>query len=636
MRRQDYQNIPTFVEAGESSAAKTHTVAKMVSSEYVAGMESLTGKGMTTPWQTETIIDPDLKAAILEIERSSNDEIRAKLTKNIRAALEAECKNIIASLPENNEAAKEKFLEAAVEKRSKLSDETFRIHRLLINKTEEYFALLSSIFKLMIDGASEYSFRKNYREMVSESKSDAGNMVEMFVNNVMEEVACKESIDNLVALICGEITCIISETGFQDGVLDNLTPEQFGNALRIITNSDREEFAEIPSVACGINFVSIFVPGKGIKTDKNEISAYRIIDVVGFNNDGLGHIDERLRQAMLTKYNYDGIIYFASRRAVNKMHESYLESIFKTMRPAKLIIISTFMDTDQIFEGDEYPDENAIRMVNEHRTTELLKLIRSLATDDIHVILPKKEDILCISNKVNSKRNGEAACNVYNESQYDDLRDALGRCIQIVRRKISIGVTSTAIYLLPEYPVEKYVGQSVNLLGSTVDSEYSRMRDFSHKIHHWTLDAILWNFLYGYQHSSNAKVWENVTVTTFSDMEAICRESLGKFKFAPEAKVAIKEDADRIKNEFEANLRTQLYHVVRNLVLKDGEDSSKESEYKVEIRNLALKSKYNKWKIIDDLRLSLMKAVAQKDYLCRMLEDAINTALLETYQKLLY
>jgi len=636
MLKEIYANIPTFVEAGESSAAKTHTVAKMVYKEFVPGMEILTGKGMTTSCQNETIIDPKLETATIEIEIVSDDEIRAKLIKNIQAALVAECKNVIASLPENNKASLEGFVKLAVEKRSKLSDETFRIHRLLVNKKDNYFELLTSIFRPAIERASEPFFRKNYRDTVSESKSDAANMVEMLVSNILEEYPSKEGIDKLVILISDEISKVLLEAGFQNGTNDNLSPEQFANTLKYITNSDREEFADIPSVACGMQSMSIAVPGKGIRINDNEISPYRIIDVVGFNNDGLGNIDARLRQAMLTKYNYDGILYFASRRAVNKMHESYLEAVFKTMRPAKLIIISTFMDTDEIYENDEYPDENMIRSVNERRKVELLNLVKSLALEDIRVILPTKEDVLCIANKVSIKRNGEAALNVYNEMQYDELRVALGSCIQTIRKKISAGVTITDNFLLPENSVLQHVGQIVNKLGNEIDSEYTRMRDFSHKIHHWTLDAVLWNLLHGYQHRSNAKVWENVTITTFNEMENICREILGNFKFSTEVKVASKEDANRIKNEFEANLRTQLYHVVRRLILVDEDNSSEESEYKREIRMLAIRSKYNKWKIIDDLRLCLMKAVAQQDYLYRMLETAIYTSLQQTYKKLLY
>jgi len=76
--------------------------------------------------------------------------------------------------------------------------------------------------------------------------------------------------------------------------------------------------------------------------------------------------------------------------------------------------------------------------------------------------------------------------------------------------------------------------------------------------------------------------------------------------------------------------------VARKLVLVDSEDGTKESEYKKEIRRLARESKYNKWKIVDDFRLCMMNAVVQRDYIFRMIQDAVNVALVQTYQKMLY
>lgn len=211
----------------------------------------------------------------------------------------------------------------------------------------------------------------------------------------------------------------------------------------------------------------------------------------------------------------------------------------------------------------------------------------------------------------------------------------MGRAVRIVRKKIYIGVASASNYLLPERPIKKHIGQTINLLGNSVDSEISKIRDSSDKIHHWTLDAVLWNFISGRQHISDAKVWMNVTITTFSDMEEIFRKELGKFTFSTDAKISSKEDAERIKNEFEANLCTQLYFVARNLILVDSKDSTKESEYKVKIRELARESKYNKWKVVDDFRLCMMNAVIQKSYLYDMIQNAINLALDQTYRKIL-
>lgn len=191
-------------------------------------------------------------------------------------------------------------------------------------------------------------------------------------------------------------------------------------------------------------------------------------------------------------------------------------------------------------------------------------------------------------------------------------------------------------YLKPQNDIVERTGEIINHLGNLIDDEYSRMRDYSDKIHHWTLDAVLWNMIYGYQHRSDAKVWENVTIVTFNELSKSCREALGEFKFISEAKVSSKEDANRIKKEFEANLRMELFQVSKSLILIDSKDLNKNSEYKERIKQLAIKSKYDKWKIIDDLRLILLDAVAQKEYLQELIESAVSNSLLETSKKVLY
>jgi hypothetical protein len=306
------------------------------------------------------------------------------------------------------------------------------------------------------------------------------------------------------------------------------------------------------------------------------------------------------------------------------------------MRPAKLIVLSTFMDQDAIFDEDEYPSEEQIKQANGIRRNELLGIVRNVAVNDMHIILPEKEDIICISNKITSKKNGEAALVVYNQNQYEEIRRSLGRAVSVIRKRISIGVNRTDKYLVPSNAVNQYIGQIVNQLGTTIDNEYSKMRDSSEQIHHWTLDAVLWNMLSAYQHISDAKVWKNVHITTFSDMENICLSNMGVFKFSSDTKVGKHEDILRIKKEFEANLSTELYYVVRRLVLTDSDSDEKESKFKEKIRCLARQSKYNKWKIIDELRLCLMEAVTQKEYLQKMLDKAIEEALITTYDKILY
>lgn len=639
LNEEKYLNIPTFVEAGESAAAKSETTGKMVKESYFKGMELLTGDGMTTSCETEVIIDPKLESARISLELATEDEIRAKLLKNLQTALVAECKNVVASLPVNDINALDKFVAVAVEKRAEFQDAKFKVHRLLVGRQEKFRGYLSDIFKIVLNKASEESFRNNYNEANKASKGEANDLIDNLISNMLDDEECKGSIRKLLNLILSEIKGILSKENFSEETnyfeSKELNAEQFKEVVKVISNSEKKEVKERASIACAIKSARLIVPGEGIRID-GKFSAYRLIDIVGFTNDGLGSVNELINNAVLSKYNYDSIIYFASKRTVNKTHESFLLSIVKSMRPAKLIIVSTFMDKDAIFDEEEIPTMEMIKELNDGRKQELLDIVKKVATDDLHIILPTKEDIICISNKVNQRRHGEYAVAAYGADQYKCIRIALERAVDVTRKKISVGVNRTAQYLVPQNDVKQVIGQIVNQLRITIDREYRKLRDFSSQIHHWTLDAILWNMLAGGEHISDAKVWKNVHITTFSDMQRICLENLGEFKFSSDVKVGKKEDSIRIKKEFMANLQTQLYWVVRNLILKQPNNGKEESDCKKEIRRLGFMGKYNKWKIIDDLRLSLMKAVEQSDYLEKMLDTAISEALLTTYDKILY
>lgn len=643
MEKKSYDNVPTYVEAAESAAAKTATTSKMVKDSYSAGMDFLTGEGMTTSCETEVIIDPDMEWASLRIMRITQEEIYAKLLRNIQAALVPEVRNVVASLPANNNEMLEQFVGIAVERRAEFQDEKFRVHRLLINKCDEYHMYLSQIFKSVFEKASEATFRSNCNEAGKKLKSEATALIEQLVSNMLDEKECKEAIESLRKLIESEIAKILEKSAFkekQDEIgcfeCENLKPEEFSDVVKTISNSKKKELEGVPSIACILKSVRLIVPGDGISVGSDKPSAYRLIDIVGFTNDGLANINDLINNAVLSQYNYDGIIYFASKKTINKTHESILSEIFKSMRPAKLIIISTFMDKDALFDEDEVPTIEMIQDLNNERIEELLDIVKKVATDDLHVILPSREDIICISNKVSERKHGASACAIYGPEQYLLIRKALERAANIIRKKIFAGVDRTAQYMVPAKPVEEIVGQLVNQLGTTIDTEYSKLRDSSSKIHHWTLDAILWNLLAGREHVSDAKVWENVHITTFTEMQKICLNNLGVFKFSSDVKVGNLEDSNRIRNEFIANVQTELYWVVRDIILKESTDEKTDSSYKKRIRELALTSKYNKWKIIDDLRLCLMKAVAQSEFLQKKLNNTINEALLKTYDKLLY
>lgn len=637
-----YDNIPTFVEAGESAAAKTATAARMVRKDFVEGMEVLTGDGMTTSCETEVIIDPEEECASIMLELSSSDEIREKVIKNIQTALLTECKNVVSSLPENNEDAFKQFVENAVENRARFQDEKFRVHRLLVNRKEEYHKYLEQIFDVVLAKAAEPVFRRNCRDAAKEAKIEASRLIEQLICNMLDTDACKKAIEELIGLIQSEVQSICeremtcpSGADRESLAFTELDSERFKNVVKVISNSTKKELEKTASIACVIKSMSLVVPGLGIITEQG-YTAYRMIDIVGFTNDGLREVNSLVSKAVLPRYNYDGIIYFASMKAINKLHESFLADICESMRPAKLILISTFMDKDAVFDEDEEPTVEMLQQLNQERIAELLDVVNRVAGDDLHIVLPTEEDVICISNKVSLKKHGEAALEIYSDKQYELIRQALSRAVNTVRRKICVGVDRTAHYLVPANKIEQITGQIINQLGRTIDAEYGKLRDCSGQIHHWTLDAVLWNLLSGKEHVSNAYVWKNVHITTFSDMQRICLENLGEFKFSAEVKVGRQEDSIRIKKEFMANLSMRIYLVVRRLILTEPGDGREDSMYRKQLRSLAWESKYNKWKIIDDLRLCLMNAVTQPEYLKQMLQEAMDAALLTTYDKILY
>lgn len=638
-----YVNIPTFLETGESAAAKTATTGKMVSIQYEKGMELLTGDGMTTSCETEIIIDPNLQKAHIIVERITNDEICVKILKNLHRILFFRVKSLVASLPDGDDKAFEQFVADTVKKGSKMQDEKFKVHKLLINKCDDYHSCLYVIFKTVFMEAVGKTFKDHYNDVKKKSEKEANKLIDQLILDKLDCGDCKNSINDLVNLIESEIAEIFNEGIFERDeddsacfVCNNLDSERFANTIKVISNSERKELEKVPSIACVLKSVHLIMPGYGIKVDSNTNSAYRLIDIIGFTNDGLDNVDTLVENAMLSQYNYDGILYFASKKTIRKTHESFLEKIFKSMRPAKLIIVSTLMDKDDIFDEDEVPTMDMIQELNKKRIHELLDIVERVATSDMHIILPSEEDIICVSNKVNERKHGEAACRVYSTEQYDFIRKAIERAVNITRKKICVNVSRTSQYLISTRQPGKIVGQLIKQIGESIDEEYSELCDDSDWIHHWTLNAILWNLSYGCEHKSKAAVWRNVRIATFSRMQKICLDNLGDFTFISDVKIEKQEDVCRIKNEFRANLYTALYGGVRCIILKDSNNSNQPSSCKQTIQELALKSKSNKWKILDDLRLCLLKEIAQTDYWERILDESIRKALLVTYDKMLY
>ncbi len=630
-------DLPTFIAAGESGSAKSSTLSKLPSIPFQKGMGTLAGPGMTTPCPSITIFTPYEEFAQIELLVKTYDEIVTDLIRNLRPLLTKECKNALASLPTDNPQAKQLFIQKAVETRYKLDDETFKIHKLFNSQqlSSEYSDFLNNLINCLLNTITEAS-RANYSETAKESKQDAFYIVDMLVSQTLE--TCAELVNELAKSIQCQIDTCLNNVGFNNYKANNLSAQDFDTCCRAITNSSSKEFDTIQSAACGLKQMTITVPGKGLPLKNTPNSPYCIIDVVGFNNDGLSNINKRIKQVTLTPYSYDGIIYFASTRAVNKTHESYINSILNTIRPAKLIIASTFMDLDDIFQSDDdYPTEADILAAHVRRKKDLLNMVQSIITNDIHVLPPTLDDIICISNKTSKKKHGLDACAIYNDSQYDTLRMALAHAFDTIRSKIHInGVTNTTPCLATATPIALLVGQIINQLGTAIDTEYTVLRNSSSRIHHWTLDAILWNLLYGYQHHSNALVWENVQICTFTNMTQICLDNLSNLRFTPNLKLTSQKDFDMIKKEFISNLESELYYAVRNFVLQDANNPTIDSRCKMSIASLSKQPKYNKWKIVDDLRLNLMNAVTQSSYLESLLNNAFINAWHRTYNRIFF
>lgn len=648
-----YHQLPAVVIVGSSGEGKSTVVAKSAYGEYQNGMMKYVGDGNanTTSTMIPIIIDPNLTMAEVTVEPLKDfNELRVDLQRHLKAELVPEMKNCLSSRPKR-EADREAFYTSGVEKHLVPKDPTFRLEKLLEPNEKLWLRYRQCFIDLLkvIDNAADEAFRSSYFERLKSSKQEATHMVELLIDQILfPEESLTDSRDNqpeaLITELCHTVQSqaieCLQQAGFQqaDSGVFTITgnAEDFERAVLATTNS--KKFSEV-SAACAIKKMRIRVPGPGLLLE-NRYSAYCIYDTVGFDNDGIEGIESRVKEALLTPVVYDAIIYVRSVDSPSSKNRSYLAAIKESIRPSKLIVGVTKLDHAELFlRNDDEPDvtkDEVIALI-----TQLKRSNRELVTTEIgsecRVKPPYDSDVICFANVRSKRRLGDAAFEFLEKSDpYYDLRNSISTAYSQVRRKIKKHNISNDLrqsFLSAKEPIDKIIGQLIDDLTNAISSEYGALRSNSDRIHHWTVDAILWNLYYGRDFVSHAQVWDDPVIRTYENIVDICMQNLTPIK--PAIGINIEEGLDRLKKEFEANLRTILGRSARKLLLvKQGTDSDR-SKCMDELLMLARKSKYNKWAIFEDLRKSLLSAVSQQDYLvvllCRAMEEANNS----TYSRLM-
>lgn len=634
LKQNTKENIPVFIAVGPSGGGKSDTDANLAKQEYANPMsEYLTGKGMTTNCEYAVTFSPNVEGATITLELKEEETVRADLVRNIKEALEKVVKNSVASISSNtSEVDLRNKAEEESEIRMKFKDERFKLAKIFAGGENTITKIFQGMIFETMKKSIDVTFKKKFNEINKEDSQTLKNMISITIDEVLKAGGYVDTIYELTnkqgrLILEGEKMVLSDENMY---VSETLDAEKFGKLLKKISNSSKEILENIPSIACLLLRVKITVPGEGIIVEDNSIpQEYTIIDMVGLDNDGLDKVPEVVKETLFTKYRYNGIIYFASNKVIDKTHESFLRMIYSSNRPASMVVVSTFADLDDIYDDDEYPTRDAIIESNKKRKKQILDIIKLLDVNLSKITIPSASDIVCVSNKISTKKHGDDAVEFY-KGAYNEVRTMLGEAIKKHSKKIEVKNIIDK-YLVPERAIEDYIGDTVASLCNVINEEYLAMKFVSSKIHHWTLDAVIWNLLSGYDFYSNAQVWLAIKVLTYSNLQKALKESFGEFKFAPEIAcyVSTKKDAESIKAEFWANLDTELYAIVRKLIINGNKS------YAEQLRTLAKKSKADKAGIIEELRLILLKAVEEKDYLNDMLTGAVQDALSQTKAKLI-
>jgi len=668
-------DLPVVAFAGESKAAKSTVVAKLVALSFQSGMMILTGKGSTTSCQTYTIIDPNANKANISICIKSEEQVRDALLMNFKDSMVKGLKSILSSLPKDSGAINQ-FLDKAVEDRIADEDAKFRISKLLRGeRAVRYRELMRMLLDYLIEQADS-TFKDTYFETKKESEKEANMMLSILVDQVLsladnieetqlgltlETRSRSTIIPQMINLILDEGKSCLENSVYSpadnkeshDNLSENMSNttgiwykkemngSEFESSVKTITNSKEHQEQ---SVACLVETITIRVPGKGLNIDeagtadfKDTGKAYIVGDFIGLSNDGLEYVDMFARRAMLDTVKYDVVVYVGKITTIAAVHISYLKAILQTIRPAKLILALTFCDKDDIFDSDDEVDQEAIyEMIRRHQN-EFLDLIKSIGMTDAPVIMPTQKDVICLANIV-PKRLGEAAERIFkSEEPYDMLRMTISNGYSQVRQRIHIdGINEQSVFMKSSIEIDSEVGDTIAKITEIINRELNDLKARSNNIHHWTVDAALIKLLNGNEHISNAHKWDNIHICVYTNIRQVLLESYGTIKFDGALKIANEKDADRIRKEFYANLLTELSKSSVYLVLNDCKNFTEKSEHYEKIRVLARKPKYNKWLIFEELRKVLLNAVIQKEYVEKLFNDSFENACHATYKRILF
>lgn len=646
------KDYPAIAVIGGSGEGKSTAIAGLCNPGFQESMLLFAGEGNTTSCISRIVINPVLNQADIVVkEFKSKVEIRVELERHFKTSLVSELKNCLSSKPKK-ESEHKRFYTDAVGKKLSPIDATFRIDKLLQGFEDAWVRyqeiMVSSIE--FIDKQADLSFRNNYFDCLKEEKNEANRMIDTLVDQKMfphkesvdgvdEKNTISPLLDELCDLVYDKALECLQNAGFQvdedsfAAYALNKTSEGFKLSTQAVTNSKR---VTAPSAACIIKEMVLRVPGPGLLINNGLLeTAYCVYDVVGFDNDGIDKIPERVKEALLTPVLYDAILFVRSTASTAARNRDYLTAIKQSVRPSKLLVAVTHFDRNAIFEQDEDPTPEKIQKQISQIKNDTMDLIESVIDMECPVKLPDKPDIICFANTARKSRLGEDAVAFFRENDpYKMLRMSISKAFVQVRPKIkdhNIHQSQKGKFILTKEPLNEIIGQIINDLTGSINEEYSGLRDRSNKLHHWTVDAVLWNLYQGRPHVSYAQVWENVSIQTFSNFIRICMDNLTPSKI--EKGVQVGMYSDRVKMEFESNLKLELNQVARKIFLESG-DFPPANSCKETILQLARASKYNKWKIFDDLRKCLLNAVSQQHYLKDLLDSAVENANSSTYSRL--
>ena len=629
-------SMPAMVNVGSSGVGKSTLIGGLASKEYQGVMWLFVGgiEGCTTSFPTKILIVPkSSSAAIFISDLKDGEAVLIGIFRHLQMSLAKPLKDFLSSRPKKPEEW-QAFLRTSVEKHLVPHDRTFRIDRLLKNDSvawERYWGIMTELLCIVADKADDH-FRASYLAAAKESKQEANRMIDDIIMQALfpdnEEHPAQSLAHELRDIIIRSAHKCLQEAGFafssdkRSAYTETHSPDDLKPCVQAITNSSKSKHT---SAACVIGGASLMIPGPGIYV-KGVEKPYLIYDVVGFDNDGEARYAERVRDALLTPAMYDVINYVQAADTTLANNRDNLMAIQQSLRPSKLIVSVTKFDRTEVFDNDDISVEELQNEVSRIKT-EVMEQVEIVFDSITRVLLPTKPDIICFANTKRAlgvDANGFFAQN----NPYNMLRAAIAKAHTQLQDKIILKGAVSSDIIAAQAPVQDVIGQIIRDITKAVSDEYRALRDRSANIHHWTIDAILWNLYECRQHVSDAAVWENVRIRTFSNIATECAKHLLPAKLAPGLGMS-DADRDRLMQEFESNLQMDLVNAAKDMIIREN------GKCKTDILNLARTSKYNKWRIFDDLDKNLLVAVSKQDYLIERLEKSVELAIDITLKRLL-